>query len=192
MLRRGGFPMSIYRITLSFALALFGLAPSLAPAQAPYPAKPIRLLVGFPPGGSTDVLARALSLEARKALGQDLIIVNKPGATGALAVLDVLAGGPDGYSIGLTPSSTMTLAHHFQDIPPDLLERTEGLLLAARQRIGVAVKSDSPLASFNDFLKAARDTPGKMSVGVPGAGTMTDLISRAVFRAAKVDVNIVP
>ena len=77
-----------------------------------------------------------------------------PGTDGP-SVLDVLSGGPDGYSLGLTPSSTVTLAHLFQDIPSDLLERTEGLLLAARQRIGMAVKTDSPIASMNDFLHEA-------------------------------------
>jgi tripartite-type tricarboxylate transporter receptor subunit TctC len=173
-------------------VALCALAPALAAAQGAYPTKPIRLLVGFPPGGSTDVLARALAVEARKTLGQEILVVNKPGATGSLAVLDVLSGGPDGYSLGITPSSTMTLAHHFNDIPPDLLERTEGLLLAARQRIGIAVKSDSPIASMNDFLKRAKEAPGKMSVGIPGAGTMTEIISRAVFKAAGVEVTLVP
>jgi tripartite-type tricarboxylate transporter receptor subunit TctC len=173
-------------------IAACAFAPALAAAQGAYPTKPIRLLVGFPPGGSTDVLARALAQEARKTLGQELLVVNKPGATGTLAVQDVLSGGADGYSIGLTPSSTLTLAHLFQDIPGDLLERTESLLLAARQRIGIAVKADSPIASFEDLIKRAREAPGKLSVGIPGTGTMTELISRAVFRAAKVELNIVP
>jgi tripartite-type tricarboxylate transporter receptor subunit TctC len=179
--------MKLSRLAAVAALCL----PALSMAQT-FPVKPLRLLVGFPPGGSTDLLARALSQEVRNTLGQEVLVVNKPGATGALAVQDVLQGGPDGYNIGLTPSSTLTLAHFFQDIAPDLLERTESLLLAGRQRIGIAVKADSPITSMEDFLRRARQEPGKVSVGIPGTGTMTELISRAVFRAAKVEVNIVP
>lgn len=172
--------------------AVFLLAPSAALAQADYPSRPIRLLVGFPPGGSTDVLSRTLANEARKALGQEIVVVNKPGASGALAIADVAASPPDGYTIAMTPSSTVTLAHHFQQIRPDLLDQTGALITVGRQRIGIAVKAESDIKTFKDFLARAKQQPGKVSLGIPGAGTMTDLISRAVFSEAGVDVNIVP
>jgi tripartite-type tricarboxylate transporter receptor subunit TctC len=168
------------------------LSPAPAAAQGDFPTRPIRLLVGFPPGGSTDVLARTLAQESRKAFGQDVIVINKPGASGALAALDVVASPADGYTIGISPSSTFTLAYHFQNIRPDLLENTSALTVAGRQRIGIAIKSDSPIRTLPDLIEAARKEPGKVSVGIPGTGTMVELISRAVFQQAKVDVNIVP
>ena len=167
-------------------------APSFAAAQADFPNRPIRLLVGFPPGGSTDVLARTLAHESRKAFGQDVIVINKPGASGALSVLEAVASPPDGYTIGISPSSTFTLAYHFQNIRPDLLEATSALIVAGRQRIGIAAKSDNPIRTLPDLIEAARKQPGKLSVGIPGMGTMVELITRAIFRQAKVDVNIVP
>ncbi len=110
--------MSVAKSLVRIALVAVALAPSLAAAQSDYPNKQIRLMVGFPPGGSTDVLSRTLAQEARKALGQEIIVINKPGATGALAVTDVATSPADGYTIGVTPSSAMTLAHEFQNIDP--------------------------------------------------------------------------
>jgi tripartite-type tricarboxylate transporter receptor subunit TctC len=183
--------MTIASVVRRAAVLALLLMPSLAIAQD-YPNKQIRLMVGFPPGGSTDVLSRTLAQEARKALGQEIVVINKPGASGALAVTDVANSPADGYTIGVTPSSSMTLAHEFQSIRADLLESTDAIVSVGRQRIGIAVKADSDIATFKDFIERARKEPGKLSLGIPGVGTMTDLISRAVFREAGVDVNIVP
>ena len=184
--------MFIAKAALRIAVVSLTLVPCLAVAQADYPNKQIRLLVGFPPGGSTDVLSRTLAQEARKALGQEIIVINKPGATGALAVTEVATSPADGYTIGVTPSSAMTLAHEFQNIRPDLPESTDAIVSVGRQRIGIAIKTDSDIKTFKDFIERARKEPGKLSLGIPGTGTMTDVLSRAVFREAGVDVNIIP
>ncbi len=92
-------------IIVLFALAV-SLAPSFAAAQTDFPARPIRLVVGFPPGGSTDVLARTLAHESGTLLGGEVFVVNKPGATGSIAANEVAAANPDGYTIGITPSTT--------------------------------------------------------------------------------------
>jgi tripartite-type tricarboxylate transporter receptor subunit TctC len=184
--------MSFANALVRMAIIAVALGSSLAAAQSDYPYRQIRLMVGFPPGGSTDVLSRTLAQEARKALGQEIVVINKPGASGALAVTDVATSSADGYTIGVTPSSSMTLAHEFQSIRPDLLESTDAIVSVGRQRIGIAVKADSDIKTFKDFIERARKEPGKLSLGIPGTGTMTDLIARAVFREAGVDVNIVP
>ena len=120
-------------------VAVFAAAVSLLPcgagAQSEFPARSIRLFVGFPPGGSTDILARTLAQESGKRLGQEILIVNKPGVTGSLAVNDVVASPADGYTIGITPSTVLTLTHLYQDIRPDLLERSGALLMVGRQLI---------------------------------------------------------
>jgi tripartite-type tricarboxylate transporter receptor subunit TctC len=184
--------MRVMPMAMRAVAVLLMLAPTVALAQTDFPNRPLRLLVGFPPGGSTDVLSRTLANEARKALGQDVIIVNKPGASGALAIVDLVTSPADGYTIAMTPSSTLTLAHEFQQIRPDLLEYTDALLTVGRQRIGIAVKAESDIKTFKDLVERARKEPGKVSLGIPGAGTMTDLISRAVFKEAGAEVNIVP
>ena len=177
-------------VSMLFAAAV-SLACSLAAAQE-FPAKPIRLLVGFPPGGSTDVLARVLAQEGRKPLGQEIVVVNRPGASGVIAINEVAAAMADGYSIGISPSSAFTLAHLFMDIRPDLLEATTALMLVGRQRIGILVHSDSPQRTLKELVEDARRNPGKVSVGIPGLGTKVELITRALALHEKIDVNIVP
>src|SRR5262249_45025300 len=160
-------------------------------AQGDFPNRSIRLLVGFPPGGSTDVLARTLAHEARSTLGQDVLIINKPGASGALAVLEVVGATPDGYTIGITPRPAMTLAFQFQNTRAGLLESTQALLLVGRQRVGIAVEKSSPLSSLKGLIAAARADPGKTSIGIPGAGTSVDLLTRAVLLHEKVEPSVV-
>lgn len=163
----------------------------VAVAQGDYPSRSIRLLVGFPPGGSTDVLARTLAQEVRTSLGE-VVIINKPGAAGTLMIQEVIAAPADGYTIAITPSTATTLAHQFQNIRPDMLESTEALLMVGRQRVGMATSKDSQIKTLKDFVAAARAAPGKLSVGIPGAGTSVDLMVRAVLAHEKVDANVVP
>jgi tripartite-type tricarboxylate transporter receptor subunit TctC len=156
------------------------------------PGTQMKIIVGFPPGGSTDVLARVLAQEAGKRLGREIIVLNKPGASGAIAANEVASSPPDGMTVGIGPSSTFTISHLFQGIKPDLLERTNALLQVGSQPIGMITKADSPFMTLKDFVEAARKEPGKVSVGIPGAGTMTDLVVRALAQAEKLELNIVP
>lgn len=177
-----------------FRLVLFAfvcLAPSLSQAQE-FPSKPIRIIVGFPPGGSTDVLARALAQEARKPFGQEVLIVNRPGASGVIGINEVAASSADGYTVGVTPSTALTLAHHFMDIRPDLLEATSALMLVGRQRIGMVAQGDTPHRNLKELVEYARKNPGKVAVGIPGLGTKVELITRAIGLYEKVDFNVVP
>ena len=175
----------------AFGLALLLGAP-FAGAQSDFPSKPIRLLVGFPPGGSTDVLARALAQEARKPLGQEIIVVNRPGASGVIAINEVIASPADGYTIGVSPSTALTLAHHFMDIRTDLLDATTALMMVGRQRIGLVTQSASPARTLKELVELAKKNPGKISVGIPGLGTKVELITRAIGLYEKVNFNVVP
>ena len=183
--------MKTRSIRVLVALALIGVS-LCAAAQADFPSKPIRLLVGFAPGGSTDVLARALGQEARKTLGQELIIINKPGATGVISANEVAAANPDGYTIGVSPSTTFTLTHFFQNVRPDLLEATSALASIGRQRIGVLVKGDSQQRTLKEFIEHARKNPGKVAIGLPGAGTKVELIMKAIAAQENLDMSFVP
>jgi len=138
------------------------------------------------------VLARALAHETRVPLGQEVLVVNKPGASGLIAINEVAGAKPDGYTIGLAPTSAFTLAFHFMDIRPDLLEITDALMMAARQRVGMVVKGDSPYKTLKDLVEFARKNPGKVSVGVPGVGTSVEVFTRAILQHAKIDATVVP
>lgn len=176
----------------TLAAVITMLLASIPAAAQDFPGRQIRLIVGFAPGGSTDVLARAMVPEASKLLGQEVIVINKPGAAGTLAVNDVIGTPPDGYTIGIAASASLTLVHMFQNIRGDLLEATESLVQVGRQRVGIATKADSPLRSLKDLVDFARANPGKASIGSPGAGTSSELFVRAVAQHERIELNIVP
>ena len=82
-----------------------------------YPSRPINMVVPFPPGGNTDIMARALQNEISKALGQTVVIINKGGAAGTLGLIDLTRAAPDGYTIALTPNNPLTAQPHLQKLP---------------------------------------------------------------------------
>ena len=172
-------------------LALAG-APSFAAAQSDYPSKLIRVLVGYPAGGTTDLLARALAHEAKKSLGQELIVINKTGASATLAISEVIAAIPDGYTLGVTPSGPVTVAHFYLNIASNLLEGVTTFGSFARMRSGLIVKGDSPLRSVVDFIEYARRNPGKASIGITGVGSKMSVGLRLFVDQEKLDTNLVP
>ena len=89
-----------------------------AAAQAQtYPSRPINMIVPFPPGGNTDIMARALQNEMGKALGQTVVIINKGGAAGTLGLIDLARAAPDGYTIALTPNNPLTASRICRSCP---------------------------------------------------------------------------
>ncbi len=180
------------RIARSLLAVALTLTVSLATAQSEFPNRPLRMVVGFPPGGATDILARALAQEARAGLGQEVIVVNRSGANGAIAINEVAAAKPDGYTLGLAPTSAFTLAFHFIDIRPDFLEITEPLLMAARQRVGMVVKADSAHKTLRELVEFAKKNPGKVSFGVSGTGSSVDVFTRSILLRANIDAIVVP
>ena len=100
----------------TIALAMTALAGAAANAQT-YPSRAISMVVPFPPGGNTDIMARALQVEMSKAMGQTIVIINKGGAAGTLGLIDVMRSTPDGYTIALTPNNPLTAQPHLQKLP---------------------------------------------------------------------------
>src|SRR5215212_6107085 len=102
-----------WKMLVAIALAV---GASAANAQT-YPSRPINMIVPFPPGGNTDIMARALQNEMSRTLGQTVVIVNKGGAAGVLGVMDLIRAAPDGYTIALTPNNPLTAQPHVQKLP---------------------------------------------------------------------------
>ena len=180
------------RITAALFAVALAFTASLAASQSDFPNRPIKMVVGFPPGGATDVLARVLAQESRGLLGQEMIVMNRPGANGSIAINEVAGAKPDGYTLGVAPTSAFTLAFHFLDIRADLLDITEPLMMAGRQRVGMVVRGDSPYRTLKDLVESAKKNPGKVPIGVSGVGSSVDVFTRSVLLRAKVEAIIVP
>jgi tripartite-type tricarboxylate transporter receptor subunit TctC len=159
------------RALLALGLATFGLG-THAQQTAPWPSKPLKILVGFPAGTSPDLVARTLAEPLGKALGQPVIVENKPGAGGNIAA-DLVAKASDGHTIGVMINGNLTIAKLLnpktpydpaRDLAPISLIGTAPLVLAA--------PSHAPGTTAAEFLAAARASGTQWSYGSPGVGTV--------------------
>ncbi len=160
-------------------------------AQVDYPTNPIQIVVGYGAGGSADIIARALAQEAKKYLGQEIVILNKPGAMGIVAVNQVAASKPDGYTLGATQSSCFILQPWLQDLTIDPLKEITPIISFAKFNIVAMVKSDSPFKTLKDFLEYAKKNPDKATFGTPGSGTAPQIVMAAIAAQEGVKINFV-
>lgn len=135
-------------------------------AQASYPSRPIRLIVGFPAGGFNDVIYRTVAAEATKILGQPIVIDNRPGAGGVIAYLAMKAAAPNGYTIGFV-NSTLWRQPVLEDVAYDPLQDFTYIINFAESLFAIAVADDSPFKTWADLLSFGRANPQKVSFGVP-------------------------
>ena len=158
-------PAVFVMLTLS-VLLLFGATPN---ADAAWPEKPITVYISFPAGGSTDVAARALGPGMEKALGQQVVFVNKPGGTGTVA-FSVLAGEkPDGYTLTVGVNSAMTWNPILLKMPYKPLADFTPIICFGTAPTGVSVRSDAPYQTWPELVEYARKNPGKIKYSSTGA-----------------------
>lgn len=151
-------------------LAAAGTAATIATpsafAQGGFPNKPIRLVIGFPAGGITDIVMRAVGVEAEKKLGQPIVVENRPGAAGVPAYLAMKAAAPDGYTIGgVNPA--LWRQPVFENVAYDPLKDFTYILNMVDNIFAVVVSADSPFKTWADLLAFGRANPQKMSYGAP-------------------------
>ncbi len=177
------------------ALGATGLAGALtgqrALAQAgDYPNRPVELVVAYGAGGGTDVLARAFSEASRKHFSQSITVTNKPGASGAIGLTDVLNAKPDGYKIAMLTVELTTLPHvgvikfSYEDFAP--------IAMLNADPAAITVKADAPWNTVEEFLAAAKKAPGEFRVGNSGAGSIWHLAAAAVEDKTGVKFNHIP
>jgi tripartite-type tricarboxylate transporter receptor subunit TctC len=175
-------------VIFSFFIILYS---NLSIAQVDYPTKPIQMFIGYAPGGSTDVLVRTLAQEAKRYLGQEVLIINKPGAGGTVAAITVATAKPDGYTLGATPSSTFTVSPCLLELSTDIVKETTPLLSVAKFNVAVFVKSDSPFKNLKGLLEYAKQNPGKATYGHPGVSTRPHLVMEMMAAQEGVKINFV-
>ncbi|MFC7734657.1 tripartite tricarboxylate transporter substrate binding protein [Roseomonas sp. GCM10028921] len=187
--------MEGYRITRRAGLGL-GLGAALARpslAQGRFPDRPIRLIVPWGAGGSTDILMRALGDAMSRRLGQPVVIENRAGAGGILGA-QLLAGGtrPDGYVLSQIPISVFRYPQMVARPPFDPMRDFTYIAQITGYLFGVVVKADAPWRSFDELLTYAKANPGKVTYGTPGSGTSLHITMEQIAAARGIEWVQVP
>lgn len=160
----------------STVAALFGMTPSMqVMAQPAYPDKPIKLVLPFPPGGPTDLVARVLAQKIGDQMGQPVLVENKPGANGNIAA-DMVAKAPaDGYTVLYNTSSIALSATLYKKLNYDVRTDFAPVVLTAVIPLVLAVHPSLPVNNVQEFLNHVKANPGKLTYGSAGNGNITHL-----------------
>lgn len=177
---------------LWFLPLLCALAPAASAQGDGFPERPITVVVGYPPGGSTDLTGRAVADQLAKQLGATVIVENASGAGGAIAAQKVSRAAPDGYTLLLGANNEIAISrlvsssvkYSYKDFTPVGLVAYQPMVLVASRRSGVR--------TVDDFLKAARAHPGRYSYGSSGVGTALHLAGEMVKQQAGISLTHVP
>jgi len=175
----------------TLAAVLF-LAASAAFAQA-YPTKPIRIVSPYPPGGSTDIVARLIAPELSRSLGQPVIVENRAGAAGAIGAEVVARAAPDGYTLLFTTSGTHTsILFTSRIVPYDPIKDFTPITAAVTQAGVMLVNASFEVSSFKELLGYAKNNPGKVSYGTAGVGSSFHIMGEIINLAAGIRMVHVP
>lgn len=169
------------------------LAPSASVAQAPYPDKPVRLVVGFAPGGSTDIVGRIIAQRLSERLGHTVNVDNKAGAGGTIGADLTAKSPPDGYTLTLGTTSTHAIAAGaYSKLPYDPVADFTQISLVAITPYLLVVNPQVKANNLAEFVALARSQPGKLNYASAGNGTATHLAMEMLKDAAKIDLVHIP
>lgn len=184
--------MNRSRLVLSTAILSLALFAGAANAQT-YPAKPIRLIVPFPPGGGTDIAARTIANKLSDSVKWTFVVENKPGAGGNLGVEQAVKSPADGYTLVIGQTSNLAINPTlYVKLPYDPLKDLSPVALIVSAPVVLVVALNSRYASLGDLLAAAKADPGAVTFASPGNGTVSHLSGELLQRAAGVKLTHVP
>lgn len=175
--------------TLSCAAALLPLAAS---AQAGYPNKPIRVVVPFPAGSTTDIIARAITDKMSTSLGQPIVVDNRAGASGTIGQAAVATAAADGYTLLIHSSSHTVSPSTFAKLPFDTLGDFAGITPISSLANVLVISPAKGYKNLGELLAAARAKPGSLNFASAGQGSATHLNAEKFKMAAKIDATNIP
>jgi tripartite-type tricarboxylate transporter receptor subunit TctC len=173
------------------AIALGALTPFVAGAQS-WPTKPVKFIVPFPPGGSTDPMARMIGAKLTDSLGQQFIVENRPGAAGSIGAALVAKSPPDGYTYIFVFDTHAVNPSLIPNLPFDTVKDLAPVTLIGTAPMAIATGAAKPYKSFGDVVAAAKAKPGTVSIGSVGNGSLGHLTMILVQQASGINLIHVP
>jgi len=175
---------------LGAGLACMVLAAPLAAQD--FPNRPLKIIQGFAPGGNADIIARVLSQEMAKGLGQPVVVEARPGAGGNIGADAVAKAPPDGYTMLLVTGGHTVSGALYKSLPYDPAESFEMIGIVTQFQFLILTRADSKYPSMAALLDAARSKPGSVTYGSAGVGATQHLVGELIANMAKVDLLHVP
>ena len=173
------------------AVAAVAMGAAFAHAQA-WPTKTVKVIVGFPPGGSTDQVARVLSAHLTTALGQQFIVENKPGASASIGAAAVASAPPDGHTIGVVFDTHGVNPVLIPNLSFDTLKDLTTVMLVGTSPMAIVTHPAQPFKDFKDVLAAAKAKPGSVAIGSIGSGSLGHLAVAQIGNLQGVELTHVP
>jgi len=160
---------------------------------ADYPQKPIRMIIAASAGGGNDVLARAFQPAFERVLGQRMLIENIPAGSTKAGTMELMKAKPDGYTLILIPADSWIARYYAKSYDSKIWEQVVPIGNITSEPYGfVEVRSESPFKTWADLVKAAKENPEKLSCGLPGVGSMHELVLNDITKAAGIKTRYVP
>jgi tripartite-type tricarboxylate transporter receptor subunit TctC len=177
---------------LAFATAWAAIAPLEAVAQVAWPTKPVKFVVPYPPGGSTDPMARLIAAKLTDALGQPFVVENRSGASGTIGTAFVAKSPADGYTFAFVFDYHAVNPFLIPDLPFDTVKDLAPVMLIGTAPMAIATATAKPYKSFADVVVAAKAKPGTVSIGSVGNGSLGHLTMVLVQQAAGISLVHIP
>ncbi len=181
-----------FRLALAALSCAAALLPLAASAQAGYPSKPIRVVVPFPAGSTTDIIARAITDKMSASLGQPIVVDNRAGASGTIGQAAVATAAPDGYTLLIHSSSHTVSPSTFAKLPFDTLADFAGITPISSLSNVLVISPSKGYKNLGELLAAARAKPGSLNFASAGQGSATHLNAEKFKMAAKIDATNIP
>ncbi len=174
------------------AAAMLGLGAAPAALAQAYPAKTLKILVGFAPGGAMDIVARTVGQKMAPSLGQAVVIENKPGAASNIAIRQLIESPPDGYTVMLVANGLTANPLLYTQQPFDPNADVTPISLVARLPVVIAANPKSEVASLAKLVEISKSKPGSLNYGSPGNGSTPHLAVELFARGAGIQLSHVP
>ena len=167
-------------------------APAGAQPAAAYPTKPVRVVDAYPPGGSTDIIARLIAPKFQEILGQQWIVDNRGGASGIIGADVVAKAAPDGYTLLVLSGNHVIHPAFYKNMPYDIVKGFAPITWMSDTAMVLAVHPSVPAKTVKELIAAAKRTPGKLNFGSAGAGSATHMTGELLKISAKLDIAHIP